>query len=533
VEHPKDMAHGDYATNVALVVSKVLGKNPQDVAKSLLEYFTTHKGADIETVSIAGPGFINFTLNRTVFVQGLAQAQTKEWGQTDVYKGQKILVEHSSPNLFKPFHIGHLMNNTIGESITRLAKASGAQVTTLSFPSDISLGVAKAIFILLEKYGAEFIPTDVAVLGDAYIEGTKRYDEDESTHLRVKEIADNLYAAKASDELIVFEKCKAFNIAYFQKIVAQLGSDIDANIYESEAGVEGKQIVLEYTPKVFTESEGAIVYVPNEDDKHINTVVFINSQGNPTYEAKDLGLLELKFTRYNPDLSIFITDAQQVSHFQVVLDAAAKITTDWAQKSLHRFHGRMSFKGAKMSSRLGGVPIVEDVLATVADEVKDKSPDSTDQSAQIIAIAAIKFSILRAMAGKDINFDPETSLSFEGDSGPYLQYTAVRAGSLLQKGLGLDIAPSIAQPVSGTEILERLIARLPEVVAESQKAWAPHYMVTYLLDVAQAFNSWYGQGKIIDEDTTSTAYRLSIVAATRQTLINGLWILGIAVPEKM
>lgn len=539
LEHPKELSHGDYMTNVALIVGKQVGNNPVEVAKLIVESLKGQSLEGVENIEVAGPGFINLVLKRELFIPWLVTAQDSEWGNTEVYKGQKILVEHSSPNLFKPFHIGHLMNNTIGEALYRLAKSSGAETNTMSFPSDISLGVAKAIYILLEKHGEDFVPTDVSVLGDAYVEGVRKYQEAEeqqpcgSIVYRVKEIADNLYAHKDSPELKVFEACKKFNIDYFETIVAGLGSHFDSYIYESEAGIDGKKIVLEHIPAVFTESEGAIVYIPPEDRKDINTAVFINSQGNPTYEAKDIGLLDLKFKKYNPDLSLFVTDAQQVSHFQVVLDAGEKIKKEWGAKSLHRYHGRMSFKGQKMSSRLGGVPLVEEVLSTVIEEVKEKNPDVTKESAEMTAIAAIKFAILRTQAGKDINFDPDTSLSFEGDSGPYLQYTAVRAGSLLEKAKGLGITPNINTPLSGTETLERLIPRFIEVCAEAQRAWAPHYVVSYLLDLAQAFNSWYGQGKIIDENVSATAYRLSVVAATRQTLINGLWVLGIETPEKM
>ncbi len=534
VEWPKDMAHGDYATNAALVVAKQLGKNPMEIAEALAAYLDARKEHFVASVRAVAPGFINFTISRTHLVDAIKEAANVDtYGHTNVYTGKHILVEHSSPNLFKPFHIGHLMNNTIGESITRLAKYSGAQVSTVSFPSDISLGVAKAIFILLEKYGADFVPTDVSVLGDAYVQGVKRYDEDESIQSRVKEIADNLYAGKESPEWQLFQVCKKLNIAYFESIVAKLGSHFDAYIYESEAGVDGKKIVLENTPKVFTESEGAIVYIPDESSK-LHTSVFINSQGNPTYEAKDIGLLSLKFEKYT-DLyqSIFITDAQQVSHFNVVLDAAAHINPLWKEKSLHRYHGRMSFKGQKMSSRLGGVPIVEDVLSTVIEEVKSKNVDVTDEAAQQIGIAAIKFAILRAAAGKNIDFDPDTSLSFEGDSGPYLQYTAVRAGSLLAKAAEAGIIPDATSAIAGTETIERLVARFPEIMTEAQRDWAPHTIVGYLLDLAQSFNSWYGQGKIIDEDKQATAYRLAVVKAVRQTLTNGLYVLGIEVPERM
>ncbi len=528
IEHPKDMARGDYATNAALVASKSLGKNPKEIAEALATHMSEYKEGLIESVTVAGPGFINFTLARTHFVDAVREASTQSYGRTDVYAGKKVLVEHSSPNLFKPFHIGHLMNNTIGEAITRLARVSGAHVTTMSFPSDISLGVAKAIYILLEK---DIQPTEVTVLGDAYVEGTKCYEEDETVQARVKEIADNLYAGKESPELELFQTCKKLNIAYFESIVAKLGSHFDAYIYESEAGEEGKKIVQDNVPSVFKQSEGAIIYEPA--DPKLHTAVFINSQGNPTYEAKDIGLLDLKFKKYNPDLSIFITDAQQVSHFAVVLDAGSHINPDWKAKSLHRYHGRMSFKGQKMSSRLGGVPLATDVLDTVIAEVKEKNPDISDTAAEQIGIAAIKFAILRAAAGKNIDFDPDTSLSFEGDSGPYVQYTAVRAQSLVHKGAEAGIVSDAGVPTTGTELIERLIARFPEVITDAQHEWSPHHIVGYLLELAQAFNSWYGQGKIIDEDASATAYRLAVVHAVRQTLVNGLHVLGIEVPERM
>lgn len=532
LEHPKELAYGDWATNVALLLGKRVGENPLVVAQTIVDHLGQKNIKAITSISVAGPGFINITLSRDVFIQQLPEAVKEGWGSTDVYKGKKILVEHSSPNLFKPFHVGHLMNNTIGESITRLARKSGASVVTMSFPSDISLGVAKAIFILLEKYGEAFVPDNVAVLGDAYVEGTARYDDDPSVQERVKEIADNLYARNDTPEVRLFDRCKAFNIQYFEAVVAKLGSRFDSYIYESEAGVVGKELVQQNTPNVFTESEGAVIYTPNEEAK-LHTAVFLNSQGNPTYEAKDLGLLSLKFRQHNPDQSIFITDAQQVSHFAVVLDAARHIDTVWAEKSLHRYHGRMSFKGQKMSSRLGGVPLVEDILTTIVAEVKMKNPESTQEVAEMIGLAALKFSILKAQAGKNIDFDPDSSLSFEGDSGPYLQYSAVRARSLLAKGDEETISPSIATPVLGTEILERMIARFPEVVLRSQEEWAPHYVVTYLTELAQYFNSWYGQGKIIDNDRGATAYRLSVVAAVCNTLVKGLDMLGIEVPAKM
>lgn len=530
VEEPKDLSHGDYASSVALAVAKTLGKKPKEIADTLEALLNKKKGVDIAVVTVAGPGFINFTLSPEYFAATLQTIleQKNTWGASDIYKGKKILVEHSSPNLFKPFHIGHVMNNAIGESLTRLARASGAEVIVMSFPSDISLGVAKAVFILLEK-NTDASALTIEMLGDAYVEGTARYADDESIHGRVKEIADNLYAHTPSPEWELFSVCKAFNISYFENIIARLGSHFDSYIYESEAGVEGKRIVLEHTPDVFTQSEGAIVYIPAEDRNDINTAVFINSQGNPTYEAKDIGLLSMKFNRYAPDLSLFVTDNQQVPHFAVVLDAARKIEPLWAEKSTHIHHGRMSFKGEKMSSRLGGVPLAETLIDTVAEEVAARARDITKEAIDAIAIGAIKFSILRAATGKDINFDPETSLSFEGDSGPYLQYSTVRAQSVTTKGG----EHSTVLPENWTTTpLEKILIHFPEVVVQATTGLSPHFLVTYLLALSQSFNSWYGNTKIID-DSDASAYKLALTAAFATTMTSGLHLIGISVPEKM
>ncbi|MCX6753217.1 MAG: arginine--tRNA ligase [Candidatus Nomurabacteria bacterium] len=199
VEHPEDFKNGDYSTNVAMVCAKQLKMNPRELAEKISAEIMKHPlrlsvtsplakgegwGGGVEKIEVAGAGFINFYISKEYFQKELANIITlaDKYGSSDLNKGKKILVEHSSPNLFKPFHVGHMMNNAIGESITRLAHFSGAEVKAISFPSDISLGVAKAIFIILEKQidGQVFKPVDIVVLGDAYVEGTKRYDDDES-----------------------------------------------------------------------------------------------------------------------------------------------------------------------------------------------------------------------------------------------------------------------------------------------------------------------------------------------------------------
>mgnify|MGYP000160855955 CR=1 FL=1 len=538
IEFPQDYKNGDFSTSVAMVLAKREGEKPLDLAQKIVSEIEKIKPEYLSKVEAVQPGFINFFLSKEYFSSEIKNVleQKENYGISEKHKNKKILVEHSSPNLFKPFHIGHVMNNTIGEAISRLAKFSGASVTEISYPSDVSLGIGKALFILIEDGEGKLdsFPTlreKLTYLGDCYVRGTKLYDEDESVVQKVKEITKVLYEKTPGEILDLYNKCKEINLSYFKDITKRLGSEFEDFIFESEAGEQGERIVRENIGKVFEESEGAIIF--KGEEKGLHTRVFINKEGFPTYEAKDIGLLFLKFERFSPDISILITDNQQAPYYSVVLEAVSEINKDWKEKTVHRTHGRMSFKGQKMSSRLGGVPLATDVLDVVLAEVKEKSSELDVETADRVAIASLKFSILKSMAGKDINFDPDTSLSFEGDSGPYLQYTAVRANSVLMKAKEAGLEPEIIQTDTETGELEKMISRFPKVVSLAIEEWAPHHISTYLLNLSQTFNSWYGSTKILDLENSEAKYNLALTLATKIVLTNGLNILGIEVPEKM
>ncbi|MDB4984200.1 MAG: hypothetical protein JWM20_379 [Patescibacteria group bacterium] len=544
LEHPTELSHGDFATNAALASAKVLAKNPREVADALVQELKNQNIAELESVHVAGPGFINFKLtdsyfqelNKTVFLE------QENFGKSGVHLGKKILVEHSSPNLFKPFHIGHMMNNAIGESLVRIMKFSGANVIPISFPSDVGLGIAKAIWSVMQQEHA-FLYDDSAsleskmkFLGECYAAGTRAFEDNPETVSEIRKINEEIYRAENTPAFELYLHTKKLNVHYFENTVARLGSHFDSYIFESEAGIVGEKIIREHIGNVFKESEGAVIYVP-EESTHLPTLVFMTSEGHPTYETKDMGLLSIKFDRYNPDLSAIVTDAHQVPHFDVVVDAASKIHSEWKEKSVHVPHGRMSFKGQKMSSRLGGVPLATDVLETVLAEVEERSKGrentSTAENADAIAIAAIKFSILRTKPGQNINFDPETSLSFEGDSGPYLQYTHARIASLLDKAAGLGIAPAYKAGEPATD-LERITMQFHSVVESAISEFAPQHVVTYLVELCRTFNSFYGANKIVDEsDQETSAHRLAVAKAAQIVLKNGLGLLGIKAPERM
>ena len=557
LEHPQELAHGDFATSIALSAAKDLKQNPKELAEIIVGKIRELSDESIKDVSVAGPGFINITLTQKALYEELARVieSGEKYGQNSLHKGKKILVEHSSPNLFKPFHIGHLMNNAIGEAMTRILRGTNANLSVISYPSDVSLGIAKAVWVIIQKGGVRWVEKYTGTLldiqnfiseaGPMYVEGTKAYDESEQVQKEVREIANKLYNKDInSDEYKIFNACKELNLAYFAFITERLGSKFDGFIFESETGPIGKQLVQENIPRVFAESEGAVIY--DGEKRGLHTRVFINKDGNPTYEAKDLGLLALKFNDgtyrsskiYSPDISIFVTDHEQGPYFKVVSTAAGEINKDWQEKTKHLTHGRMQFKGERMSSRLGGIPTAEEVLNTIKEVAKEKFTErsvgmDTDTFADMVAIAALKFSILKVAPGKPVNFDPEEALSFEGDSGPYIQYTYVRTRALLEKGAILDIFPQVIEKYVASD-LERILYRFEEVALLSAQEYAPHHIAHYLLEVAQAFNSWYAQEKVIDENNTElSAHRLAIASAVGVVLKNGLNLLGIETPERM
>lgn len=543
---PDDKTHGDIATNIAFSLSKKLGKSPKEVAGSLLPELKEKLAHLVTNVEVASIGFINFFL-KPEMVRDASQNVGKI---TTKFTGKKVLVEHSSPNLFKPFHIGHLMNNIEGEFVTRAVRLGGADVTTLSFPSDVSLGVAKAMFILLGERKDGFLYENleeegqIIYFGECYVKGVAYFKEHEDALVEAKSLAHIIYDENhTSDIRITFLDIQKRSEHYFRNVVTSLGSHIDDYIYESEVSISGTKIVKEAIGTIFRESEGAVIYEPGEERKDLHTAVFINGEGHPTYEAKDIGLIAKKFDTHNPDISFTVTDVEQTQHFKIVFDAASKLGGDWmsrVEKSIHVPHGRMLFKGQKMSSRLGGVPLALDVIGAVEEEVRERAgerlaslrEDERGKITREIALSALRIAVLRSRPGLNINFDPETSLSFEGDSGPYLLYTHARCFSLLEKGQGEGVMPSFNENVEPSS-LERTLFHFNSVLKESIEDIAPQKLVTFLFKVAQEFNSFYGSVQIITEDKEKSAHNLAIVSWAKEVLREGLYMLGIRAVERM
>ncbi len=528
LEFPGELAHGDYASNVALVAAKKLAASPQDVAKKIVAELGAIDG--VAKIEIAGPGFINFHLSRETFVKSISEilSSGERWGRNDHVKGYKVIVEYAQPNPFKPFHIGHLMSTTVGESISRFVEASGATLYRANYQGDIGPHVAKCLWGLEKQH---LNPGSVEDLGKAYVIGNAAYEDSPESKAEIDAINKRLYEGDVSLKA-AYDTGRVTSLAHFEELYKILGTRFDRYFFESETAPLGKSLVEEGLMKgIFEESDGAVVY---RGEKHgLHTRVFITSQGTPTYETKEIGLAKAKEAVFPFDLNITTVAVEQDGYFKVVEQALAELLPELKGKYTHVVFGLLQLTSGKMSSRKGniitGESLIEEMRQKGLEKMEERDlGEEKNEIADAVAVAAIKYSILKQARGKNIIFDPEKSLSFEGDSGPYLQYAHTRALSVLKKA---ENKRKAEDPMHDVPEFERLLPRFPDVVFRAAKESEPHYVTTYLTQLAGAFNSWYAADKIIG--SAHESYKLALVQAFAQTMKNGLWLLGITAPERM
>ena len=534
VEWPADMSHGDYAVNAAMAGAKMLGKNPRELAEELAAHMRTTLADMVTSIEVAGPGFINVRLAPATVASALTRAYEEggAWGHGETRKNQTVVFEYSCPNPFKEMHIGHLMSAVIGEAFTRIIEGQGARVIRDTYGGDVGPHVAKALWAL-QKKGITEAATSTE-LGDAYAHGSRSYEESETAKAEIDALNTALYAALAKEPEELNEDERALletwrhgrELSYeaHKSTWKMLGTAFDYIIHESESTPIGMRVVKDGLSRgVFEESEGAVIY--KGEKKGLHTLVFITSRGTPTYEAKDVGLAFLKEERLSPfDYSYIMTAAEQSGHFAVFLAALEDIAPEVAHKTAHIPHGFLRLTSGKMSSREGNVITARELLLDLIERASVRNSDPV--IAEQVAVAAVKYLVLRQAPGGDIIFDPEKSLSLEGDSGPYLQYALVRAKSILAQG---GVAGDGA--VVAGEALARLIARFPEVVVRAEALRAPHTLTQYLTQLAGEWNSFYARERIVGSE--DEAAKLALVRAFASTMENGLRFLGIPTPEKL
>lgn len=508
---------GDYSSNVALQLVGKVGKNPREIAESLAGKI---KSTSIAKVDIAGPGFLNITLTDEALIKLLHKKPAQ------VLAGQEVLVEFGDPNPFKQMHVGHLYSYVVGDSIAKLLEASGADVKRLSYHGDVGLHVAKAIWGMQQAGLTKTPPPKevIPAIGKYYQRGAEAYESDERARDEIHKINEHVYNKDnpAVNELYEFGKKESFR--EFDAILQDLGVRTDKRYLESETAEIGIQAVKAHTGKVFKESEGAIVY--DGEKVGLHTRVFITSKGLPTYETKDLGLAELK-NRDFPEASksIIITANEQSEYFKVMMAALAEFDKPLADSITHLSHGFVSLSTGKMSSRAGNVYTGMAAMADIQQAIKKLFPDATIETEN----AAIKYDFLKHRLGSDIVYNVEESFSIEGNSGPYIQYAHARARSILAKKPAPDAKPDKFEPAERS--LLRKITEYTEAVDKAVNDLMPHHICTYLYELAQKFNSFYENNRVIDDPRE--ALRLQLVQAYAHTLKDGLGLLNISAPDKM
>lgn len=538
VEHPGDLSHGDYASSVAMAAAKEAGQNPRQLAETIVAKLEDQIEY-VDKIEVAGPGFINFHLSRDFFAREVWRAveDGDQWGKNDHWAGKVVLVEYTDPNPFKEFHIGHLFTNAVGESIARLFMAQGADVRRVNYQGDVGLHVACAIYGMKElgiTADSAFTAKD---LGKAYALGATANKDSETAAARIKEINKAIYERSDAELNALYDKGRQVSLDYFETIYNMVDTKFDHYFFESEAAPHGKEIVLN-NPEVFPESEGARVFKGEEYGLHSR--VFLNSLGLPTYEAKELALAKLKDDFVHYDHSIISTAKEINEYFKVLLKAMSLVYPELAEKTEHIGHGMVRLETGKMSSRTGDVIPAIDFINEIATAATEKMTESgrgegREGLARDIAIGAIKYATLKGSIYQDSIFSKEQALSFEGASGPYLQYTHARITSVLEKAEAAGIKAVLSDdsmPEAAYEV-EKLLYRFPEVVEDAFEEREPHQVATFLTELAASFNSFYANEKIADATDPHSSYKCLLAAAVKQTLKNGLWLLAIKAPEKM
>ncbi len=544
--------YGDLTTNIAFKIFNIQKQKfssrfelAQKIAQELKQ---NPKSLDIFTdIQAVQPGFINFFLHKNIYLSEVLKYIDNVDIKHAFFKNKKMIIEFTDPNPFKEFHIGHVYSNTVGESISRMFESAGSIVKRACYQGDVGMHVAKTVWALLKDIDAKKITlkdiekkdlkTKAYILGQYYAHGALMYEKDETANKEIKQINYLIYIIAQNhlketknwkpqvryDRFLqkdididikkiekIYINGRQWSLDYFEQIYRRLGTIFDFYFFESFTGETGAKLVFENVGKIFKKSQGAIIFEGSKYGLHDR--VFINSFGLPTYEAKDIGLAIEKKQAFDYDISIIITGNEIDEYFKVIMKALSFIYPELEKKNIHISHGMLRLKHGKMSSRTGkvitGLWLIEKAKQIILKKVKQNHPEWSEEkkdfTAEKIAIGAIKYSLLSSQIGKDVIFDFETSLSFQGKSGPYILYTFARSKKIIQKaqekGFKLDknlVKNSRLQHKDIKNELLRKIVEFERIFINSIENIEPHNIANFSYELATLYNKFYDTEKII------------------------------------
>lgn len=540
IEIPPDLQFGNFAFP-CFVISNKLKKSPHMIAEKLLKKIRPTK--NINKVEVKGP-YINFFINRSVFNKEVIVKILKE---KDSYgkgkkKKEKIMIEYSQPNTHKAFHVGHLRNVAVGDSLVRVLRSSGYNVVATNYMGDVGAHIAKCLWYY-KKFFKGKVPAKNRGewLGEIYSKAVKKLEEKESYKDEVSRMLQKLEAKKENDEIRLWRKTRKWSLDEFNDIYKWLGVKFDKFFYESDVEKPGKKIIEEYSKKnLFKKSDGALII----DLKKYGLDVFLvlKSDGNSLYSTKDIALAAKKFKEYKIDKSLYVVGSEQKMYFKQLFKTLELMGFKNAKNCHHVSYELVMLPEGKMSSRVGNIILFSElqnkIIKSLEKEVKkrhrDWSKKRVDETAKKIGLGALKFGMLNQDNNRIITFDLKEWLSFEGETGPYVQYAHARINSILKKGytkLGV-VDYALLKSKEETDLINRLAA-FPKVVENVSKSYKPSLIARYVLELAQSFNEFYHKHQVLRADNDVRSARLALILAVKQVLRNGLELLGIEAPNEM
>ncbi len=559
LEHPTELAYGDYATNVAMVIAGQQKANPRAIAETIKTKLEENIIAEVESVSVAGPGFINISLSKEFFAKEISSIldTTDAYGKNTNKSGEKWVIEHTSPNPNKAMHLGHLRNNVTGMAIANIAEANGVSVVRDEVDNNRGIAIAKLMwgYLKFARKDSDQTKTDIAywydhqdewqipadrqMRPDRFVDQLYVQGADDFKNPEVESIVRNFVVLwEAHDEAIweLWKKVLHYSYEGQNLTLKRLGNKWDFVWREHEHYQKGKDLVEEGLSKgVFKVGEGGAI-VTNFLDEKLPDTVLIKSDGTSLYITQDIALTKLKREKYGAQKLFWVIGPEQSLALQQLFRACEQLGIGKESDFTHIAYGYMSImkngQVEKMSSRAGNVIYIDDLIDMVKETVVDKMKNPTDEAAEKVAIAAVKFAILFTGRLTDTAFDIDRATNLDGDSGPYLQYTVARIHSLLEKakGEGISALTSDAETTS----VHKMIYRYPEVVSYALENLAPNAIATYLIELAREFNSFYNGNKIVDtEHAELSATRLALAQSVAIVIKNGLLLLGIEAPDSM
>jgi arginyl-tRNA synthetase len=537
IESPPSEDLGDFAFP-CFPLARILKKSPAAIAGELEKKIT---GAPLIAGTRAVGGYLNFFIDaKSMAAKVIACALSETFGRPHDPSGRRVVVEFASPNTNKPLHLGHLRNISIGEATSRILAFCGDSVVRTSINNDRGVHICKSMLAYAEC-GNGATPLTAGkksdhFVGDFYVLFGRKAAEDESWNRRAQELLQK-WEAHDGPTVALWKKMNRWALDGFAATYRLFGTAFDKEYFESEIYKNGKEIIAEGLARgVFKKREDGAV-VADLTKENIGEKVLLRSDGTSVYIVQDLFLAVLKAKEHRCDLSLYVVGNEQEHHFAVLKAIFRQLGNPIAERIMHLSYGMVELPEGKMKSREGTVVDADELIKNTQElakaELKERyslSEKETEERSLKIALAAIKYQLLKVDTAKNMEFDPKKAIAFEGDTGPYLLYSYARASSIVRKAGELPAAEAGKLAASEIRLIKK-IAAFPGTVQAACGRFSATIVAVYAFELAQAFNEFYHACPVIGSE--SAGFRLALVRAFRASLKQCLWLLGIEEIEEM